>query len=334
MEELITIIIPIYQVEKYLKKCLDSVIYQTYRNLEIILVDDGSTDKSPQICDEYKNKDSRIKVIHKKNGGLSQARNVGMRIATGKYIGFVDSDDYIGKDMYQVLYNNMIKTNSDISICNLIQVKENDNINYNEIEKKQYILEEYTKEEALHLLIENKIKSYAWNKLYKREVLNSIEFPIGKKMEDLAVMYKIFEKAKKIVYTDKVEYYYLQRKNSILGNVDTKLTEDLLYFVKERYNYLIDKYPDLTLVLNIDRTKYVWIYHKNICLTNNKQAYYSKELLEEYSFFKKNFKKYKKNIFSNLGIMPKFEYNILFLNRKIFFHYYQLKRLIKKIVKR
>ena len=159
MEDLISIIIPVYKVEKYIYKCIDSVLNQTYKNLEIILVDDGSPDKCPEICEEYAKKDNRIKIIHKKNGGLSDARNAGLKVATGKYIGFVDSDDYIEKDMYQVLYNNIIKTNSDISIVNLKEVKENEIIENNVKDEQNTI--EYTKLEGLKKLIENKIKSYA-----------------------------------------------------------------------------------------------------------------------------------------------------------------------------
>ena len=122
---LISIIVPIYNVEKYLKKCIDSIINQTYKNLEIILVDDGSPDNCGKICDEYAKKDNRIKVIHKENGGVSSARNVGVENATGEYIGFVDSDDYIEKDMYEVLINNLKKENADISIISNYEVYKN-----------------------------------------------------------------------------------------------------------------------------------------------------------------------------------------------------------------
>ena len=331
MEDLISIIIPVYKVEKYIYKCIDSVLNQTYKNLEIILVDDGSPDKCPEICEEYAKKDNRIKIIHKKNGGLSDARNAGLKVATGKYIGFVDSDDYIEKDMYQVLYNNIIKTNSDISIVNLKEVKENEIIENNVKDEQNTI--EYTKLEGLKKLIENKIKSYAWNKLYKKEILNNIEFPVGRKMEDLAVMHKIFEKANKIVYTDKIEYYYLQRGDSILGNIDLKLTKDLFYFVTERYKYMIKKYPQLQDTLNIDRIKYIFIYHKNICLINDINTYNKTEFLNEYLFLKNNFKNYKKKIFQNLSTMSKFEYNLLYINRNLLFNYYKLKKTIKKLAK-
>lgn len=124
-DKLISIIIPVYNVERYLRECIDSIIAQTYKNLEIILVDDGSSDKSGEICDEYSKKDSRIKVIYKKNGGLSDARNVALDIAKGDYIGFIDSDDYIEKDMFQILYNLAEEYNAEISSISFYKMLEN-----------------------------------------------------------------------------------------------------------------------------------------------------------------------------------------------------------------
>ena len=125
MKELISIIVPVYNVEQYLDDCLISIINQTYKNIEIILIDDGSTDKSGKICDEYAKKDSRIIVIHKENGGVSSARNAGLRIAKGAYIGFVDPDDWIAEDMYEVLYSNAKKYDADVSVCKYKIVKNN-----------------------------------------------------------------------------------------------------------------------------------------------------------------------------------------------------------------
>lgn len=131
MKELISIIVPVYNVEQYLDDCLISIINQTYKNLEIILIDDGSTDKSGKICDEYAKKDSRIIVIHKENGGVSSARNAGLRIAKGAYIGFVDPDDWIAEDMYEVLYSNAKKYDADVSVCKykIVKNRRKDNLN-------------------------------------------------------------------------------------------------------------------------------------------------------------------------------------------------------------
>ena len=128
---LVSIIVPVYNVEKYLERCLDSLINQTLKDIEIILVDDGSTDDSGNICDKYAKKDKRIKVIHKENGGLSDARNIGLSIANGRYLQFVDSDDFIHKQMIEILYNTIINNNADISICDFDKVYENTKIKYN-----------------------------------------------------------------------------------------------------------------------------------------------------------------------------------------------------------
>ena len=180
--DLISIIIPVYKVEKYLEKCIESVLKQTYTNLQIILVDDGSPDNCGKICDEYDKKDSRIEVIHKANGGLSDARNVGISKAKGRYIGFVDSDDYIKEDMYEILLNLIKKYDADVSICNLYDV-----IDGNEcIRNKENGIREYSRLDILkEVLLDKNIQSYAWNKLYEKELFDEIKYPIGKKYEDI-----------------------------------------------------------------------------------------------------------------------------------------------------
>ena len=187
----ISIIVPFYNVEKYAPKCIESIINQTYTNLEIILVDDGSPDTCGKICDDYALKDGRIKVIHKKNAGLSDARNVGIKEATGKYIGFVDGDDYIEKDMYKYLYNLIKENNADISICGVEEVYEDGSI---QDEKAKESIEILSKEDAIkELLLDKKVRSHAWDKLYKRELFENIEYPYGRKMEDIATTYKLFD---------------------------------------------------------------------------------------------------------------------------------------------
>ena len=232
---LISLIIPVYKVEKYLEKCIQSVINQTYENLQIILVDDGSPDNCGKICDEYAKKDHRIEVIHKSNGGLSDARNKGLEIAKGEYIGFVDSDDYIEADMYEVLYNLLKQYNADVSICNFytvsqgkISIKNADNgINeYNRIE----ILKE--------ILLDKNIQSYAWNKLYKKELFDEIKYPIGKKYEDIGTTFYLLEKCNKVVVTGKSEYYYINRQDSIVNNVtESTITDYIEENIKELSSY-------------------------------------------------------------------------------------------------
>lgn len=240
---LISIIIPVYKVEKYLEKCIQSVINQTYENLQIILVDDGSPDNCGKICDEYAKKDHRIEVIHKSNGGLSDARNKGLEIAKGEYIGFVDSDDYIEADMYEVLYNLLKQYNADVSICNFytvsqgkISIKNADNgINeYNRIE----ILKE--------ILLDKNIQSYAWNKLYKKELFDEIKYPIGKKYEDIGTTFYLLEKCNKVVVTGKSEYYYINRQDSIVNNVTETTITDYIELIMQRYDYIEENIKELS----------------------------------------------------------------------------------------
>lgn len=229
MEAMISVVVPIYNVEKYLVKCIESIIAQTYNNLEIILVNDGSTDNCGKICDDYAKKDQRIKVIHKDNGGLSDARNTGIEAAKGYYIGFVDSDDYINVNMYERL-SNIIKTdNSKIAVCNFSLVYEKmgknifDNNNFN----SNYLLID-TKDKLLEYGMKNNYDTFtvAWNKLYLRELFNDIRYPKGKIHEDVFTTYKLLYKAQKISYTEDVMYYYLQRESSITKQ---KFNEKRLY---------------------------------------------------------------------------------------------------------
>lgn len=239
--ELISIIIPVYNVEQYLRECLDSIIKQTYKNLEIILVDDGSLDKSGEICDEYKLRDDRIIVIHKENGGLSDARNTGMEIAQGKYIQFIDSDDYIDEDMIETLYHLITENSADISMCsNYILVGEKATSNSS---GKKYI---YNRIDALkEILLDEKIRSYAWNKLMKKDILKDIKFPKGKVFEDILTIPKIFEKSSKIVYFDVPKYYYRQREGSILNKQTNALRLAYIQAATEINKFIEEKEPSL-----------------------------------------------------------------------------------------
>ncbi|CEG28649.1 glycosyltransferase family 2 protein [Bacillus sp. B-jedd] len=208
----ISVIVPIYNVEEYLRRCIDSICHQSYKNLEIILVNDGSTDSCPIISDEYKDKDNRIKIIHKQNGGLSDARNVGIEHATGDYISFVDSDDYIAENMLEVLINLCLEKECDISVCGVVR-KYSDR----EISISSDIEEVIDHETAFKYLIQGKyFHDYAWNKLYKSELFTDITYPVGKIYEDVFTTYKLFAKANKIGFTDRPLYFYVQRDGSIL----------------------------------------------------------------------------------------------------------------------
>ena len=259
--DLISIIIPVYKVEKYLEKCIESVLKQTYTNLQIILVDDGSPDNCGKICDEYAKKDPRIEVIHKVNGGLSDARNVGIAKAKGKYIGFVDSDDYIKEDMYEILINLIKEYDADVSICNL----------YDVIDGKEYIrnnengIQEYSRLEILkEVLLDKNIQSYAWNKLYKKELFDEIKYLIGKKYEDIGTTFYVFEKCNKIVVTSEPEYYYLKRSDSLVNNVTESTVLDYTDIIIQRYLYTQKNIEELRKYNNYYLAKTLITAHNDI----------------------------------------------------------------------
>lgn len=250
-EDKISIIVPIYNVELYLRRCLDSILNQTYSNLEIILVDDGSTDKSGKICDEYAKNDSRIKVIHKNNGGLSDARNEGLKIARGKYVGFVDSDDWIELDMYECLYDMLQKFDADISICgaNSVDNKKREFNTGKEIQcikgYKDITIFEDSQIMKAHLHFKNEINSGVWNKLYKREIVDGIEFPVAKLYEDVFTMYKYLDRATRVVKTRAHKYNYFQRKDSICRQTFSIRNFDSIEGNRVRYFFVKKNYPKL-----------------------------------------------------------------------------------------
>ena len=213
---LISVIIPVYNVEEYLTMCLDSVINQTYRNLEIILVDDGSTDKSGTICDEYALKDERVVVIHQKNGGLSAARNSGLDMANGDYIGFVDSDDYIDLDMYDLLLNFAIENNLDVSMCGSYNVFPDNKVKKRITFFNPVVTE--SKEQIINEIFINKrggLSVSVCTKLYKRDVIISKRFTVGKLSEDVFFIFEWLANTKRFGRIADCKYYYVQRDGSI-----------------------------------------------------------------------------------------------------------------------
>lgn len=285
MDNLISVIIPIYNVEKYLTRCVDSIINQTYRNIEIILVDDESPDKCPEICDRYLNKDNRIKVIHKKNGGLSDARNKGMDIAKGDYIAFVDSDDYIALDMYENLISLIEKYNADISSCSVYKFYEDEDINLNC--NQEYNVKVYSNEQALKSLIEEKeIKQTVWNKIYKKSVIKDIKFEVGKIHEDEYWTYQIIGNANKIVHINKPMYYYLQRKDSIMGQEYSAKRLNVIYSRKERLDYIANKFPNLLVEAKMSLF-FTCIYNYQFLL-RDKKINNKLDLLETIKYYAEN----------------------------------------------
>lgn len=231
---LVSVIVPVYNVEPYLRRCVDSIINQTYKNLEIILVDDGSPDNCGQICDEYAKQDTRIKVIHQKNSGLSIARNNGINIANGEYILFIDSDDYVSDRLIEICMKNI--DNNDMIIFDFIK---DYGKNRNEV---KVLNEKYHKNynDLLRGILWDSIPSYVWNKFYKKNIWDNIRFPENTNFEDLVVMPQIFLKTNKIKYINKKLYYYnCYNNNSISNNISSKNKYGM--FLAFYYRYKISK---------------------------------------------------------------------------------------------
>lgn len=234
MDELISVIVPIYAVEKYLEKCIQSIRNQTYTNLEIILVDDESPDNCPLICDSYIEVDERIKVIHQKNGGLSAARNSGLEIAKGKYISFVDSDDYLYPDMYENMIEAIKVTSADICVCGIEPIYEGHF--RGKLEKINIENSTYDKE-TFFQLISKWYYVTTVNKLYRKEIFNQLRFPVGRIHEDEFVIHKIVDKCTNIVTIPHIGYAYVQRENSIMNSKMSIKHLDLIHALINRYTF-------------------------------------------------------------------------------------------------
>lgn len=241
----ISVIIPVYKVEKYLDQCIASVSGQTYQNLEIILVDDGSPDSCGEICDKWAERDSRIKVIHKKNGGLSAARNTGLAAVAGEFVAFVDSDDLIIPTMMEELLSVLKEKKADIAECNYVCFSDEDEQKLkNEVSGEK--TRSYTTKEALSLLIENRTFKYTvWNKIYRRDILNTLRFEVGKLHEDVFFTYQVFGHCKIIAKTEKTLYFYRQRSDSIMGSPFSIRSLDSLEARKRQYFFMKENYPEL-----------------------------------------------------------------------------------------
>lgn len=218
---LISVIVPVYNMEQYLDRCVQSILHQTYSNLEIILVDDGSVDKSPAMCDDYAQKDGRVKVVHKKNGGLSDARNAGLRIATGSYIGYVDSDDWIEPDMYESMYLACERENADLVVCRYKEVYKNKTI-----DKSSEDCVVLSQEDILNIYLcghdQYQIYNSVWSKLFKRQLVEDMDFPVGHNSEDIMYTTKAFCRLTKAVYIDRALYNYVLDRDGSIMNDDVK----------------------------------------------------------------------------------------------------------------
>ena len=261
MNCLISVIIPVYNVSKYLVECLDSVINQTYKNLEIILIDDGSTDGSGEICDKYAKIDNRIIVIHQKNSGAGAAKNAGLKIATGDILAFVDSDDYLEKDAYEYMTNIMNEEHADIVHCsfrNIFINKKEDKIFINETMK-------YNSESYLELFLTDWTCGLLWNKLYRKKLFDDIFFKENRIIDDEFFTYQGVMNASKIIYTTKIIYNYRQRKSSVMLSDKNKsrIINDKLDYITERKDKIVKKYATLKNKFNYNLYEHLYILLKN-----------------------------------------------------------------------
>jgi len=243
-ESLISIIIPVYNVELYLEKCLNSVINQSYKNIEIILINDGSTDNSGKICDEFKEKDNRIKVLHKENEGQAIARNKGIDLSNGEYIMFIDSDDFIELNMVEILYNNLINSKSDIVCCARIIEKNQKSRLVNN--KGTFFMD--SKQGIERLIFQEQVDSSPCDKIYKKELFKTLRFPEGVVYEDLGLIYKLFDKADKIMHIEDALYHYNIHENSTMTTNIKKFNKkslDELKIKEEMKEFISNKYPEL-----------------------------------------------------------------------------------------
>lgn len=311
MKEKISIIVPVYNVEAYLEKCVESILKQTYTNLEILLVNDGSTDKSGELCDKLALRDHRIRVIHKENGGLSDARNRGIDEASSNLIGFIDSDDYIDEDMYETLYRQMVASKADLSMCGHYDV-------YHQIPEKQ-VAEiktwELMPEEAIKMVMEAKILSVtAVNKLYKKALFEQLRFRIGKIAEDAFIMVDLIHQCSKIVATNEKKYYYVHRENSITTQKFSLKFLNVIEAYEQNAKIISENYPDLYDVA-IMRLNWAYFYVLDRLLVDND---FKDKVLEDrlISYLKKN----KKSILmdSRFTRARKMSFLALCLSRKLY----------------
>ena len=246
----VSVIVPVFKVADYLDRCISSLVNQQYTNTEIILVDDGSPDDCALMCDEWAEKDDRITVIHKTNGGLSDARNFGMRVICGDYISFIDSDDYISEDFYEVLLSTALKNDSDIVECGVAKFYENGEF---EEYHDDFAVNDYSASDGLSALInETMFHQHVWNKLYKQEAVQNILFEVGKQHEDEFWTYQIFGQSNRITKINRTMYFYFQRESSIMGQGYSLRRLDALEGKWNRQQYIEKNYPELTTQAKID----------------------------------------------------------------------------------
>ena len=287
---MLSIIVPVYQAENYLKDCLDSILKQTYTDFELILVDDGSTDSSPEICDSYAILDSRVRVIHQNNGGQAYARNVGLEHAKGQYVGFVDNDDVVLDNLFNVLVDNSQKVDADISAVSYIRIDEDGNKEHVKHTHNEYIYFNY--DGVKEILERDKLDIYVWTKIYKKEFLdvNNIRFESGRSDEDILFNFKAFTLSKISIFQDTPLYIYRYRMFSTSGSFKEKFVKDYLkntwYRVNKIEKYTEINYPQLMYLAK--RQKIIYCLQMLSAVFRSSEIDLKKYYFEIMTFLKSN----------------------------------------------
>lgn len=280
---MISVIVPVYNSDKYLSDCIDSILNQTYEDFELILVDDGSADNSGKICDIYAIKDARIKVFHKENGGVSYARNIGLKAATGDYIQFIDSDDYIKENFLQILHDSIIKNNSQISVCKATTVS----IKGFEINSKSKVTKDIClgRDEAANFIF-NEMNNALWNKLISKDIIKDICFEENRTFgEDPYFLVQVLNNCSKVSFVPDELYYYRKNDESITSTKFSERKFDQVYFKDKMYEYMCQNFPDLIDLSNKWRFTSRLNICRMLCLTGNDKKY--EAVFQEYKLFMK-----------------------------------------------
>ena len=265
VEDKISIIVPVYKTEKFITRCIRSIIDQSYCNIELILVDDGSPDSAGLICDEYAKKDNRIKVIHQENAGQSVARNNALKIATGDYYCFVDSDDYVATNLLERLYQLLNDNNADISIVDYMSFSGDKAILDNEGDSGISVFNNTDMIKNIHT-VKNELYVVMWGKLFKKDLFDGIEFPEGRICEDLFVLYKLYDKADKTIFcSEKLYYYYRGNISSSTFTLSKRFYDDVFWVLENEIDYIDKSHPDLGAFPR--RTYMYWII--DLCKKTN-----------------------------------------------------------------
>lgn len=320
-DKLLSVIVPVYKTELYLDRCINSIVNQTYTNLEIILVDDGSPDRCPEICDEWAQRDNRISVIHQKNSGVSVARNVGIQNAKGEYVTFVDSDDYINIDMYKSMIESMYRNGAEVVCCGknivfndkkVVSVRGNDG---------EII---YSAKEAIkEFLLDRNIDGSLCDKIYKKQLFNNIIFPEDEIYEDMVTMPKILGNSNCVVYIGEPYYNYCQNGESIIRSSYSNSKSIVIKHFKTIEEYLKSKYTDILVFFDVFQAKHCQsvLY----LLLDNKEIYvrYKDDYNEFYKIFKNSFKAYIK--LGNLDKLEKIKACLIYY--KLYYFVHKLKKI-------